>query len=89
MNKSLEQLAVEESLLEKHHIFSALQGSMQTIIEDLKPPRKSKADYEIAKGEIGHCYILLNAVEHIEKTKCIAMRQILDFYKKQIYGASK
>ena len=89
MDKVLEQLAEEERLLENHHVFSAIQGSLQTVIEDLKPPRLSKAEYDIAKGEIGHAYILVGAVEHIENRKLPYIRQMLDHYKRQLYKPKK
>ena len=84
MRKILEELANEEKMLERHNVFSAIQGSISCVQQDLQPPRKSKAEYDIAKGEIGHAYILVGAVEHLENITLKHTRTILAHYAKQI-----
>ena len=89
MKKTLEQLAEEERILERHNVYNAIQGSLVCAQHDLEPPRKSKADYDIAKYEIGHAYLLIGFVEHIEGVKMVQHRKIIDFYGKQLgYGKS-
>ena len=84
MKKVLEQLAAEENILQKHNVYVAVQGSIACVAQDLEPPRKSKADYDIAKNELGHAYVLVGAVEHIEEVRLKQIRNILDHYAKQL-----
>ena len=84
MKKILEELAEEERLMTQHNIYNAIQGSISCVQKDLEPPRKSKADYDIAKNEIGHAYLLIGAVEHIEGKRFVHTRKFIDFYAKQV-----
>ena len=84
MKKMLEDLAAEEKLLEKHNVYNAIQGSLICAQKDLEPPRKSKSDYDIAKSEIGHAYLLLTSVEHIEGRRFEYTRRIVNFYATQL-----
>jgi hypothetical protein len=84
MRKILEELAKEEEVLTRYNVFNAIQGSLSCAQKDLEPPRKSKVEYDIAKGEIGHAYLLLNSIEHIENKKFKYTRKIINYYAKQI-----
>lgn len=80
----LEQLAEEESLLQKHGVFIPIQNSIAKVINDLALPRKSKMSYDVAKGELGHAYLLITSVEHIEDRQLIHSRRLIEFYGKQV-----
>lgn len=86
--KPLEDLVKEETLLDKHFIAASIRGCLECVRQNLAQP-KSKRDYPLSRGELGHAYLLVGAVEHYEKTQLVQTRRILDFYKRQIYEQPK
>jgi len=83
MKKILEELAEEESLMTKHGVFYAIQGSIACIQKHLYS-RNNNIDLELARGEMGHAYLLVGAVEHMEKKRFKHTLQFLNFYAKQL-----
>jgi len=83
-NKTLEQMAAEETILEKHHVLSAIQGSIRCVQDEMQRPNGSKEDLALARGEIGHAYLLVGAVEHIEDKKLPITRQLVNHYAVQV-----
>jgi len=89
MNKTLEQMAAEEKILDHHHVLSAIQGSIRCVQDDLQQPNRSKDDLALAKGEIGHAYLLIGAVEHLENKRLPITRQLVNHYARQLGYAVK
>ena len=84
MGKQLEEKIAEELALAEHDVLAAVTGSLQCVQQTLSKP-KEKRDMEIARGELGHAYILVSAVEHYENRRFEQTRRVLEHYQKQLY----
>jgi len=86
--KQLELLVEEQALLEKHSVATAVTGSLKCVQKNLSLPLEQR-DYSLMKGEIGHCYLLIGAIEHQEHRRFEQTRRVVDYYKNQIYETKK